>query len=69
MNGFDILKARKAAGVSQQPLAKALGLRGGRGTLTDIEGGLVEVTPSFAIRAIAMIQQIADQNKNLNAAA
>lgn len=59
MTGFDILKVRKQTGVSQSELARALKLRGGRGSLTDIENGCVEVTPAWALTAIATIEQIA----------
>ncbi|MEN6356400.1 MAG: helix-turn-helix transcriptional regulator [Armatimonadota bacterium] len=63
MNGFDILKARKQTGVSQSDLADALGFQGGRGGLTDIENGNIDVTADWALKAIALVQHISEQKK------
>lgn len=62
MTGFDILKARKQANVSQTPLAKRLGLTN-RCTLTDIEDGTVRVTKAWIEKAIAAVREIADESK------
>ncbi len=58
MNGLDILNARRQAHVSQKQLADALGLRGGRNGLVDIEHNLIEVTDAWAYKVIAVIQSL-----------
>jgi len=58
MTGFDIYKTRRLARVNQRELAAALKLKGGRGTLTDIENGLVEVSPLWACMVIAKIHEL-----------
>jgi DNA-binding XRE family transcriptional regulator len=57
MDGFDILKARREAKVSQVALAKRLKLVS-RTALTDIESGAVEVTDSFVLKAMGAIQEL-----------
>lgn len=63
MTGFDILKARKQAKLSQKTVVRALGLKGGRGSLTDIENGNVEVTAVWVQKALAAIDQVAAVEK------
>lgn len=60
MDGFQVLRARRAAHVSQWKLAKALRLCQ-RGTLTDVESGAVEVTEGWAYKALAKIQAIREE--------
>ena len=61
MNGFDILKTRRAAKtVSQESLRRQLGLVH-RCSLTDIESGSIEVTDAWAYKAISAIQAIKDR--------
>ena len=66
MDGFEVLKARRAAGVSQEQLRTAMDLCG-RHTLTDIESGAVEVADAFVYRAIQKISEVADKKKTQRA--
>lgn len=55
MTGQDLAKARKAAGINQRDLADALALKGGRGTLTDIENGTVNPTDAWILYALGVL--------------
>jgi transcriptional regulator with XRE-family HTH domain len=63
MTGFDILKARKETGVSQTELAQALGLKGGRGSLTDVENCIVEADDEWIANAVATVLQISETKR------
>jgi transcriptional regulator with XRE-family HTH domain len=60
MDGFQVLRARKEAGISQGDLAKALNLSS-RNSLTDVENGLIEITTDWAIKAISKIRELKTQ--------
>ncbi len=68
MDGSCIRKARKLAKVDQTPLAEKLGMVS-RGTLTDIEAGVVDVTDAWAFKAIGIIQALSDEAQLSEAAA
>ncbi len=72
MDGFQILRTRKGASkgelISQQELAKALGLSS-RNTLTDVENGSVPVKEDWAWMVIAKIQEIRDKRSGTENAA
>ncbi len=56
MTGRQLRRARKAASVQQQDLARALGVSGGH--LCQIELGRIALPAGFAIRYRAMLQTV-----------
>jgi ribosome-binding protein aMBF1 (putative translation factor) len=57
VDGFDIVRARRQKGVTQEELREKLDLTA-RVTLADIENGKVEVTPAYIYGAIAKVDEI-----------
>lgn len=57
MEGFEVLKARRSAKLTQEQLRRALGLVH-RCTLTDIESGAVEITDAYGHKILSTIEQL-----------